>query len=183
MTYFFLYFLLWNITRQSSNSESQIAIQFHNLCVVVTNKLIVFTFWKPLIHSHSLYKLLELTQKRTQQLTTVVGPTLLGDVASVSAVVCKRMQHLPMSGPTLHRGKDTAHKTFNLETICNSCGPNFWPQQCWKSCADRFDHQPLLARAQLPRIGSSLLCKRIQQCHKRRLQTSSKRGKHCCKML
>ena len=85
-----------------------------------------------------------------QQLTTVVGPTLLGVVASVSAVVCKRMQHLPMSGPTVHRGKDTAHKTFNLETMCNSCGPKFWPQQCWKSCADRFDHQPLLARAPPP---------------------------------
>ena len=152
MTYLFLYFLLWNITIQSRNSESQIAIQFHNLCVVVTNKLIFFTFCKPLIHSHSLYKLLELHNVKTDATTdnscwaNIVGSCCIrvGSGMQTDATI------FPMVGATVHRGKDTAHKTFNLETMCNSCGPSFWPQQCWKSCADRFDHQPLLARAPSP---------------------------------
>ena len=46
----------------------------------------------------------------------IVGPTTLGVVASVLAVVhwvCKRMQELPlMLGPAVHRGKDTTHKTL-----------------------------------------------------------------------
>ena len=42
-----------------------------------------------------------------------VGPTMLGVVASVLAVVCKRMQQLPtMLGPAVHRGKDTTHKSL-----------------------------------------------------------------------
>ena len=46
----------------------------------------------------------------------IVGPTMLGVVASVLAVVCKRMQQLPtILGPAVHRGKDTTHKT--LETV------------------------------------------------------------------
>ena len=41
---------------------------------------------------------------------------MLGVVASVLAVICKRMQQLPtMLGPVVHRGKDTTHKT--LETM------------------------------------------------------------------
>ena len=57
---------------------------------------------------------------------------MLGVVASVLAVVCKRMQQLPtMLGPAVHRGKDTTHKT--LETMCNA---HVWPQHCWKSCAN-----------------------------------------------
>ena len=71
----------------------------------------------------------------------IVGPTMLGVVASVLAVVCKRMQQLPtILGPAVHRGKDTTHKT--LETMCHA---RAWPQQCWKSF-----------RLQL--------CKRIQHC-------------------
>ena len=54
----------------------------------------------------------------------IVGPTMLGVVASVLAVVCKRMQQLPtILGPAVHRGKDTTHKT--LETMCHA---RAWPQ-------------------------------------------------------
>ena len=61
-----------------------------------------------------------------------VGPRMLGVVASVLAMVWKRTKNLStISGPAVHRGKDTTHKT--LETICNARG---WPQQCWKSCAN-----------------------------------------------
>ena len=48
---------------------------------------------------------------------------MLGVVACVLAVVCKRMQQLPtMFGPTVHRGKDTTHKS--LLTMRNECA---WP--------------------------------------------------------
>ena len=54
----------------------------------------------------------------------IVGPTMLGVVASVLAVVCKRMQQVPtILGPAVHRGKDTTHKT--LETMCHA---RAWPQ-------------------------------------------------------
>ena len=36
-----------------------------------------------------------------------------------------------MSGPAVHRGKDTTHMT--LETMCNA---RAWPQQCWASRAN-----------------------------------------------
>ena len=43
----------------------------------------------------------------------IVAPTMLGVVACVLAVVCKRMQQLPtMFGPAVHRGKDTTHKSL-----------------------------------------------------------------------
>ena len=43
----------------------------------------------------------------------IVAPTMLGVVACVLAVVCKRMQQLPtMLGPAVHRGKDTTHKSL-----------------------------------------------------------------------
>ena len=93
----------------------------------------------------------------------------------------------PMSGPTVHRGKDTVHKTFNLETMCNSCGPSFWssfwPQQCWKSCADRFDHQPLLARAPSPDRIESTVQTDLNSATNADCRLEGKRGKHCCKML
>ena len=38
---------------------------------------------------------------------------MVGVVASLLAVVCKRMQQLPtMLAPREHRGKDTTHKTL-----------------------------------------------------------------------
>ena len=71
--------------------------------------------------------------KRTQQLPNIVAPTMLKVVVYVLAVVCKRMQQLPtMLGPAVHCGKDTTHKT--LQTMCNA---RAWPQQYWKSCANR----------------------------------------------
>ncbi|CAH3185134.1 unnamed protein product [Porites evermanni] len=43
----------------------------------------------------------------------VVAPTMLGVVACVLAVVCKRMQQLPSTlEPAVHRGKDTTHKSL-----------------------------------------------------------------------
>ena len=54
----------------------------------------------------------------------LVAPTMLGVVACVLAVVCKRMQQLPtMLGPALHRGKD---KPISLCKPCimSVCGPN-----------------------------------------------------------
>ena len=62
----------------------------------------------------------------------IVVPTILGVVACVLAVVCKRMQQLPtMLGPAVHRGKDTTRKS--LQTMHNE---RAWPQQCWKRCAN-----------------------------------------------
>ena len=69
----------------------------------------------------------------------IVGPTMLGVVASVLAVVCKRMQEIPiLLGPSVHDGKDTTHKT--LKTMCNAPA---WPQQCWKELGKRI--QPCYA--------------------------------------
>ena len=49
----------------------------------------------------------------------MVWPTMLGVVASVLAVVCKRMQRLPaVLAPEVHRGKDTTQKA--LETVYNA---------------------------------------------------------------
>ena len=57
----------------------------------------------------------------------IVGPGMLGVVASVLTVVCKRMQQLPaMLGPAGYSGKDTTQKT--LYTMCYASA---WPQQCW----------------------------------------------------
>ena len=57
---------------------------------------------------------------------------MLGVVACVLAVVCKRMQQLSTSlGPAVHRGKNTTHKS--LKSMRNECA---WPQQCWKSFAN-----------------------------------------------
>ena len=51
---------------------------------------------------------------------------MLGVLASVLAVVYKRMKELPtMLGPAVHRGKDTTHKT--LETMCNA---RAWHRGC-----------------------------------------------------
>ena len=64
--------------------------------------------------------------------SSIVAPTMLGVVACVLAVMCKRMQQLAtMLGPAVHRDKDTTHKS--LQTMRNE---RAWPQQCWKSCAN-----------------------------------------------
>ena len=55
-------------------------------------------------------------QKRVQTGATtpnIVAPKMLGVVACVLAVVCKRMQQLSTSlGPAVHRGKNTTHKAL-----------------------------------------------------------------------
>ena len=57
---------------------------------------------------------------------------MLGVVACVLAVVCKRMQQLPtILGPAVHRGKETTHKPLQI-----MCTARAWPQQGWKSCAN-----------------------------------------------
>ena len=53
-----------------------------------------------------------LIKLRQEPLIMVYRPTMLGVVASVLVVVCKRMQQLStMLGPALHRGKNATHKT------------------------------------------------------------------------
>ena len=56
----------------------------------------------------------------------IVGPTKLGVVASVLAVVYKRMQQLPtMLGHAVYHGKDTTHKTLELPRVMMHVrGPN-----------------------------------------------------------
>ena len=67
-----------------------------------------------------------------QTTPNIGGPTMLGVVVSVLAVVCKQMrQLLTMLGHAVHRWKDTTHNA--LETRCNA---HAWPQQCWKSSAN-----------------------------------------------
>ena len=89
---------------------------------------------------------------------------MLGVVASVLAVVCKRMRQLPtMLRPAVYRGKDTTQKT--LETMCNA---RAWPQQ-WRpgprvSLAPKTPF-PLPFKC-LPRmLMLEELCKRIQHCY------------------
>ena len=50
------------------------------------------------------------------------GPTMLGVLASVLAVVYKRMQELPtliLLGSAVHRGKDTSHNARAWPRGCN----------------------------------------------------------------
>ena len=58
---------------------------------------------------NSFFKLLQMDKTTAN----VVGPRTLGVVASVLAMVRKRMQQLPtLLGPTVDRGKDTTHKSL-----------------------------------------------------------------------
>ena len=69
---------------------------------------------------NSFFKLLQM-EKTT---ANVVGPRTLGVVASVLAVVCKRVQRLPtLLGPAVNCGKDA---TLRLCRSCVMCmhGPN-----------------------------------------------------------
>ena len=83
-------------------------------------------------HSHP-HDILSYVQTDATTLN-IVGPTIVGVVTSVLAVVCKRMQQLPtMLEHAVHLGKDSTHK--NMETMCNVLA---WPQQCLKSCANGY---------------------------------------------
>ena len=67
-----------------------------------------------------------------QTTPNIGGPTMMGVVASMLAVMCKQMQQLlTMLGHAVHRGKETTHNT--LETRCNA---HAWPQLCWKNNAN-----------------------------------------------
>ena len=67
-----------------------------------------------------------------QTTPNIGGPTMMGVVASVLAVMCKRVQQLlTMLGHAVHRGEDTTHNAW--ETRCNA---HAWPQECWKSSAN-----------------------------------------------
>ena len=64
-----------------------------------------------------------------------VGPTMLGVVASLLSVVCKRMQQLSTMlachvCSSITRSYCVA---VSKEIVCNE---RAWPQQCWKSCAN-----------------------------------------------
>ena len=62
----------------------------------------------------------------------IVALTMLGVVACVLAVVCKRMQQPPTSlGPAVHRGKNTTRRS--LQSMRNE---RAWPLQCWKNRAN-----------------------------------------------
>ena len=81
--------------------------------------------------------LLSMSYMETDAITPkIVGPTILGVIASVLAVVCKRMQQLPTKlGPAVHRGKDTTHKA--LETMCNA---HEWAPTMLKELCKRIQH-------------------------------------------
>ena len=65
----------------------------------------------------------------------IVGPTVLGVVASVLAVACKRMQQLLTA--LAHHGCWSITQSYGVtvsnETMCDARG---WPQHCSKSCAN-----------------------------------------------
>ena len=62
----------------------------------------------------------------------IVGPTILGVIASVLAVVCKRIQQRPgILGPTMHRGRDTTHMTLETARVqCACVGPTMLEELC-----------------------------------------------------
>ena len=66
----------------------------------------------------------------------IVGPTVLGVVASVLAVACKRMQQQLLT-VLAHHGCWSITQSYGVtvfnETMCDARG---WPQHCSKSCAN-----------------------------------------------
>ena len=64
-----------------------------------------------------------------------VGPTMLEVVASVLAVVCKRMQQFPtmLAYHTCWSITRSYCVAVYKEIVCND---RTWPQKCWKSCAN-----------------------------------------------
>ena len=88
----------------------------------------------------------------------IVAPTMLGIVACMLAVVCKRMQQLPtMLGPAVHRGKDITPNFFK-PCVMRVRGPNnvgrvvqtdptllryasaiTEQKKCWELLAEKFD--------------------------------------------
>ena len=114
--------------------------------------------------------------------SNIAGPIMLGVVASVLALFCKRVQQLPtILGPAVHRGKDTTRKT--LVTICIA---RAWPnnvgravqtdptllrhasaiteqKKCWELLAEKFDRfQTLRNNTQQHPTTCNRVCKRTQ---------------------
>jgi len=111
-----------------------------------------------------------------------IAPTMLGIVACVLAVVCKRMQQLPtMLGPAVHRGR------IHPISLCKPCvmsvrGPNnvgravqtdptLLPyastiteqKKCWKLLAEKFDRfQTLHNNTRQYPTTCNRVCKRTQ---------------------
>ena len=125
--------------------------------------------------------------KRTQHVTSndvgIVAPTMLGVVACVLAVVCKRMQQLPtMLRPAVDRGKD---KPISLCKTCvmrvrgsNNVGrvvqthPTLLlyasaiteQKKCWELLAEKFDRfQTVRNNTQQHPTTCNRVCKRTQQ--------------------
>ena len=109
----------------------------------------------------------------------IVAPAMLGVVACVLAVVCKRMQQLlTMLGPAVHRGKDTTHKSC----VASVRGPNnvgravqtdptllryasaiTEQKKCWELLAEKFDwFQTLRNNTQHHPTTCNRVCKRTQ---------------------
>ena len=73
-------------------------------------QILFLLLWDMTVSGIPFFKLLQLMDKTT---ANVVGPRTLGVVASMLAVVRKRMQQLPtLLGPAVNCGKDTTHKTL-----------------------------------------------------------------------
>ena len=81
--------------------------------------------------------LLSISYMQTDAITPKIGwPTMFRVVASVLAVVCKRMHQLPTKlGPAEHHGKDATHKA--LETMCNT---RAWAPTMLKELFKRIQH-------------------------------------------
>ena len=64
-----------------------------------------------------------------------VGPTMLGVVASLLSMVCKRMQQF--SAMLAHHACSSITRSYlvavSKEMVCNE---RAWLQQCWKSCTN-----------------------------------------------
>ena len=115
----------------------------------------------------------------------IVGPMMLGVVACMLAVVCKRMQQLLTSlGPAMHRGKNTTHTGGSL---CNPCimsmpVPNsvgsavqtdptllrfasaiMEQKKCWELLAEKFDQFQTLRNNMQQGVQTDATCD-IQQC-------------------
>ena len=99
---------------------------------------------------------------------------MLGVVACVLAVVCKRMQQLPTSlGPAVHRGKNTTHKSTTLEElgkrIQHCCATLRWSRNkrnvgsCWLNSLTGFKLCATTSNNMQQGVQTDATCN-IQQC-------------------
>ena len=103
---------------------------------------------------------------------------MLGVVACVLAVVCKRMKQLPtMLGPAVHRRKDTTHTCVMSVRGPNNVGravqtdPTLLryasaiteQKKCWELLAEKFDRYQTLRNDMQQGVQTDTTCN-IQQC-------------------